>query len=65
MIINYKCFALDHFSAMNLPEEIRTIDDFKEAITTINKSRFIAQVFSVKSENDVKDYLTKAKKKIL
>jgi uncharacterized YigZ family protein len=48
---------------MNLPEEIRTIEDFKETITTINKSRFIAKVYSVKSENDVKDYLTKAKKK--
>lgn len=48
---------------MNLPEEIRTIEDFKETITTINKSRFIAQVFSVKSEDDAKDFLIKAKKK--
>lgn len=48
---------------MNLPEEIRTIEDFKETITTINKSRFIAQVYSVKSEDDAKDFLTKAKKK--
>lgn len=48
---------------MNLPEEIRTIEDFKETISTINKSRFIAQVYSVKSEDDAKDFLTKAKKK--
>ena len=48
---------------MNLPEEIRTIDDFKETITSINKSRFIAQVYSLKTEDEVKDYLTKAKKK--
>lgn len=48
---------------MNLPTEIRTIDDFKETIITINKSRFIAQVYPVKSEEAVKDFLTKAKKK--
>ena len=48
---------------MNLPDEIRTIEDFKETITTINKSRFIAQVYSVKSEDDAKDFLIKAKKK--
>ena len=48
---------------MNLPEEIRTIDDFRETITTINKSRFIAQVYFLKTEDELKDYLTKAKKK--
>lgn len=48
---------------MNLPEEIRTIDEVKEVTTIINKSSFIAQVYPVYSESDVKDYLIKTKKK--
>jgi putative IMPACT (imprinted ancient) family translation regulator len=48
---------------MNLPEEITTIDSFNEATTTIRKSSFIAQVFPVSLEDEVKEYLTKVKKK--
>lgn len=48
---------------MNLPDEIKTIGKTKEITTTINKSRFIAQVYPVESEDAVKDYLTKTKKK--
>jgi len=48
---------------MNLPEEIRTIDKRNEVTTVINKSSFIAQVYPVSSESDVKDYLIKTKKK--
>jgi putative IMPACT (imprinted ancient) family translation regulator len=48
---------------MNLPEEIRTIDAINEVTTTINKSSFIAQVYPVFSESDVKGYLIIAKKK--
>ncbi|MCU0413336.1 MAG: YigZ family protein [Ignavibacteriaceae bacterium] len=63
MIINYKCFALYHFSDMNLPDEIRTIDEFGEVTTTIKKSNFIAQVYSINSEDEFKLQLTKTKKK--
>jgi len=63
LIINLKCNALAHFSAMNLPYEIKTIDDFNEVTTVINKSNFIAQVYAVFSESEVKEYLTKSKKK--
>lgn len=48
---------------MNLPEEITTIDSFNEATTTIKKSSFIAQVYPVSLEDEVKEYLTKVKKK--
>lgn len=48
---------------MNLAEEIRTIDEPHEVTTTVNKSSFIAQVFSVTSEDVIKEYLSKAKKK--
>lgn len=48
---------------MNLPKEIRTIDEINEVTTVINKSNFIAQVYPVFSESDTKDYLIKAKKK--
>ncbi len=48
---------------MNLPDEIKTIDDFHEVSNVINKSNFIAQVYQVYFENQVKDYLAKAKKK--
>ena len=63
MIINYKCCALYYFSDMNLPDEIRTIDEFREVTTTIKKSNFIAQVYSIISEDDFKLHLTNAKKK--
>lgn len=63
MIINKKCCALYYFSEMNLPEEIRTIDDINEVTVVINKSSFIAQVYPVFSESDVKESLAKAKKK--
>ena len=63
MIINYKCFALYNFSDMNLPYEIQTVDDFNEVTTVVNKSSFIAQIYLVKSEAEVKEYLTNAKKK--
>jgi uncharacterized YigZ family protein len=48
---------------MNLPDEIRTIDEFREVTATIKKSNFIAQVYSINSEEDFKSHLTKAKKK--
>jgi uncharacterized YigZ family protein len=48
---------------MNLPDEIKTIDDFNEVITVVKKSSFIAQVYPVISEIEVQEYLTKAKKK--
>lgn len=48
---------------MNLPDEIRTIDEINEVTTVINKSSFIAQVYPIFSESDAKEYLAKAKKK--
>ena len=48
---------------MNLPDEIRTIDEFQEVTTTVKKSSFIAQVYPVISEDVFKEHLTKAKKK--
>lgn len=46
---------------MNLPYQIKTIDEFKESILTEKKSSFIAQVYSAGSEDEVKGYLSKAK----
>lgn len=48
---------------MNLPDEIRIIDDVYEVTTVINKSSFIAQVYPVISDIKVKEYLANAKKK--
>jgi len=48
---------------MNLPEEIKTIDEIKELSTVITKSNFIAQVYPVFAENQVKEFLAMAKKK--
>jgi len=48
---------------MNLPDEIRTIDEFREVTTTIKKSNFIAQLYSINSEDEFKLQLTKTKKK--
>lgn len=48
---------------MNQPAEIRTIDEFNEITTTISRSRFIGQVYSVSSEDDVKECLVNSKKK--
>jgi uncharacterized YigZ family protein len=48
---------------MNLPDEIRTIDEINEVNTVINKSSFLAQVYPVFSESDAKEYLIKAKKR--
>ena len=48
---------------MNLPEEIRIIEDFNEVSTIINKSNFIAQAYAVFSESQVKENLAKARKK--
>jgi len=48
---------------MILPDEIKTIDDFNEVTTVVKKSSFIAQVYLAISEIEVKEYLTKAKKK--
>lgn len=48
---------------MNLPDEIKTIDEFKESIFTEKKSTFIAQVYSVSSEEETEEYLSKARKK--
>jgi uncharacterized YigZ family protein len=48
---------------MKLPHQIKTIDEFNESILSEKKSTFIAQVYSVGSEDEVKRYLSKAKKK--
>lgn len=48
---------------MNLPDEIKTIDDFLEVTTIVNKSSFIAQVYPISSEADLKEHLIKANKK--
>ena len=63
MIINYKCYALYHYSDMNLPDEIKSIDDFREVTTTVKKSSFIAQVHPINSEADLKERFIKTKKK--
>jgi uncharacterized YigZ family protein len=48
---------------MKLPDEIKTITEISEVTTLINKSRFIAQVYPVFSEDEVKGYLAGVKKK--
>ncbi|MDH3267614.1 MAG: YigZ family protein [Ignavibacteria bacterium] len=48
---------------MNLPYEIRTIDEINEVTAVVNKSNFIAQVYPVFSESDAKEYVIKAKKR--
>ena len=48
---------------MNLPHFINTIDEPKEITFTEKKSNFIAQVYSVQKEEDVKSYLKEIKKK--
>ena len=48
---------------MKLADEIRTIDELNEVTTIVNKSSFIAQVFSVNSKDVIKEYLLKTKKK--
>jgi len=48
---------------MNLPDEIRTIDEFRDVTTTIKKSNFVAQVYSIISDDEFKSNLTKAKRK--
>jgi len=48
---------------MNLPDEIKTIDEFQETTTTVKKSSFIAQIYQVTAEDEIKKYLTKSKKK--
>ena len=48
---------------MNLPDEIKSIDDFYEATIVVNKSSFIAQVYPINAEADLKEHLIKAKKK--
>lgn len=48
---------------MNLPHFINTIDEPKEITLTEKKSNFIAQVYSIQNEEDVKKYLKEIKKK--
>jgi len=48
---------------MNLPDVIKTIEEIRELSTVITKSNFIAQVYPVLSENQVKEFLRTAKKK--
>ena len=48
---------------MNLPDKINTIEGINEVTTTVNKSNFIAQVYPIFSESDVKEYLSNSKKK--
>jgi uncharacterized YigZ family protein len=48
---------------MNLPDELRTIDKFHEVTTTVKRSNFIAQVYSIDSEENFKSHLTIIKKK--
>ena len=48
---------------MQLPIKIKTVEKSKEFSTVINKSTFIAQVFPISSEAEIKDLLSKSKKK--
>ena len=48
---------------MNLPSQIKTIDEFKESTIVEKKSTFIAGVYSVDSEEKVKGYLNEIRKK--
>ncbi|MCW8809530.1 MAG: YigZ family protein [Ignavibacteriaceae bacterium] len=48
---------------MNLPFQIKTIDEFKETTIVEKKSTFIARVYSAESENKVKEHLNEIKKK--
>ncbi|MFI5238058.1 MAG: YigZ family protein, partial [Ignavibacteriales bacterium] len=48
---------------MNLPEKIRTIDNFKELTFKEKKSAFIAQVYSVNSVKAADEFLSETKKK--
>ena len=48
---------------MNLPYQIKTIDEFKESNFVEKKSTLIACVYSANSEEIVKDYLSEVKKK--
>jgi uncharacterized YigZ family protein len=48
---------------MNLPFQIKTIDEFKESTIVEKKSTFIARVYSADAENKVKEYLNEIKKK--
>jgi uncharacterized YigZ family protein len=48
---------------MNLPHQIKTIDEFNESIFTTKKSNFIAQVYSAISEDETKECLLRSKKK--
>jgi uncharacterized YigZ family protein len=48
---------------MNLPDQIKTIDEFKESTLVEKKSTFIARVYSADSEDKAKDYLSEVKKK--
>jgi uncharacterized YigZ family protein len=48
---------------MNLPFQIKTIDEFKESTIVEKKSTFIARVYSADSENKVKEHLNEIKKK--
>ena len=48
---------------MNLPFQIKTIDEFKESTLVEKKSTFIARVYSIDSEETVKEKLSAIKKK--
>ena len=48
---------------MKLPFEIKTIEKSNEVSTVINKSNFIAHVYSISAESEVKELLSEAKKK--
>jgi len=48
---------------MKLPDKIKSIDEFNEVTTVINKSTFIARVYPVTSESEIKENLSKTKKK--
>lgn len=48
---------------MNLPDQIKTIDEFKESTLVEKKSTFIARVYFADSEYKAKDYLSEIKKK--
>ena len=48
---------------MNLPDQIQTIDEFKESTLVEKKSTFIAQVYPVDSEETAKEILSEIKKK--
>ncbi len=63
LIINKNRFALTHFSSMNYPDHIITIDQFEEFSIKEKNSLFTGQVFHCESENETDEILNSTRKK--